>query len=88
MKALEAELDQCSGSALRKQLEHLQKQLELMDEEKKDTEERLHQEVKKSSDLESRGELTFCNIENLICSFEQTCIHSVRLMIRLHPYYL
>lgn len=52
MKALEVELDK---SALRKQLEELQKQLELLDEEKKDTEERLQQEVKKCADLERRG---------------------------------
>lgn len=71
MKALEAELDQC---ALRKQLEHLQKQLELLDEEKKDTDERLQQEVKKCGELESRGELTSCSFGNVICSLNQASI--------------
>lgn len=36
----------------------LQKQLDLLEEEKKETEERLQQEVKKCTDLQSRGTLT------------------------------
>lgn len=80
MKALEIELDQ---SALQKQLEQLQKQLELLDEEKKDTQERLQQEVKKCSDLESIGKHISCNLGNII-----SCLLSIIgtwLMIRLHP---
>lgn len=71
VKALEVELDQ---SALRKQLEQLQKQLELLDEEKKDTEERLQQEVKKCGDLESRGEFLSCNSAIIVSSLACTAI--------------
>lgn len=79
MKALEIELDQ---SALQKQLEQLQKQLELLDEEKKDTQERLQQEVKKCSDLESIRKHTSCNLGNIISCLN--CISIIRawLMIR------
>jgi len=44
VKALEAELEEC---ALRKQLVQLQRQLEILDEEKKETEGRLQEEEKK-----------------------------------------
>jgi len=54
VKALEAELEEC---ALRKQLVHLQRQLEILDEEKKDTEGRLQEEEKKNSVLEMKGKI-------------------------------
>lgn len=86
---MEVELDQ---SALRKQLEQLQKQLELLDEEKKDTEERLQQEVKKCGDLERRGELTSCYSGKIWGNFSLYSRlylhHQASLMVRLKLYYL
>ncbi|KTF78589.1 hypothetical protein cypCar_00036916 [Cyprinus carpio] len=52
VKALEAELDEC---ALRKQLVQLQRQLEILDEEKKETEGRLQEEEKRSTLFEKKG---------------------------------
>ncbi|XP_016397352.1 shootin-1-like [Sinocyclocheilus rhinocerous] len=51
VKALEAELDEC---ALRKQLVQLQRQLEILDEEKKETEGRLQEEEKRNTLLEQK----------------------------------
>ncbi|ROL47349.1 Shootin-1 [Anabarilius grahami] len=52
VKALEAELEEC---ALRKQLVQLQRQLEILDEEKKETEGRLQEEEKKNTILEKKA---------------------------------
>uniref|UniRef100_A0A671Q9E9 Shootin-1-like n=1 Tax=Sinocyclocheilus anshuiensis TaxID=1608454 RepID=A0A671Q9E9_9TELE len=60
VKALEAELDEC---ALRKQLVQLQRQLEILDEEKKETEGRLQEEEKRNTLLEQKaagGEEELC----------------------------
>lgn len=54
VKALEAELEEC---ALRKQLVQLQRQLEILDEEKKETEGRLQEEEKKNTILEKKGKI-------------------------------
>ncbi|XP_016409170.1 shootin-1 [Sinocyclocheilus rhinocerous] len=51
VKALEAELEEC---ALRKQLVQLQRQLEILDEEKKETEGRLQEEEKRNTLLEQK----------------------------------
>ncbi|KAA0709205.1 Shootin-1 [Triplophysa tibetana] len=51
VKALESEMD---TSALRKQLVKLQRQLEILEEEKKETEERLQEEDKKNCVLEKK----------------------------------
>lgn len=47
-------MDTC---ALRKQLVQLQRQLEILEEEKKETEERLQEEDKKNCVLEKKGEI-------------------------------
>uniref|UniRef100_A0A8C6SYY2 Si:dkey-280e21.3 n=1 Tax=Neogobius melanostomus TaxID=47308 RepID=A0A8C6SYY2_9GOBI len=53
VQSLEQQLEQ---SALRKQLDALQKQLLLLDEEKREAESRLEQEVRRSGELQNRGE--------------------------------
>lgn len=53
MKALEAELQEYS---LKQQIAELQSQLELMEEEKRETEGCLQEVEKKNRDLEKRGE--------------------------------
>lgn len=59
VKALEAQLDECG---LRKQLAQMQKQLDLLEEEKRETEVRLQEEEKKKTSLESRGEVTHTHV--------------------------
>ena len=55
VKALEAELEDC---ALNKQIAQMQKQLDLLEEEKKETEVRLQEEEKKKRSLEGQGNST------------------------------
>lgn len=53
---LEAQLE---DSCVKKQLEDLQRQLELLEEEKKETEGQLLQAEKKNDELQKRGETKF-----------------------------
>lgn len=57
MKALEAQLDEC---VLRKQLAQMQKQLDLLEEEKRETEVRLQDEERKKTSLENQGNKHRC----------------------------
>lgn len=68
VKALETELEQC---ALRKQLVQLQRQLDILDEEKKETEGRLQEEEKKNSILEEKGKNKNFKYEDMILKLQQ-----------------
>ncbi|KTG45645.1 hypothetical protein cypCar_00006832, partial [Cyprinus carpio] len=67
VKALEAELEEC---ALRKQLVQLQRQLEILDEEKKETEGRLQEEEKRNTLLEQK-------VKELAGSERRSCAVSI-----------
>lgn len=62
VQSLQEQLEQ---SSLQKQLEALQKQLLLLDEEKKEAESRLEQEVSRNTELQIRGEI--CPVTEKSC---------------------